>query len=77
MKCPTCKKGKLYQYKENCIAETRAVTTRGTISKRIAMSQDKTWGMPDYLECDECKRSFDYFIDDEGKIYDLDARQEW
>jgi len=71
LKCPSCKEGSLFLYQEKCIAEHRKITTRGTISKRIELKSDKTYGMPDYLECDKCGEMFDYDVDESDKIIEI------
>lgn len=71
MKCQNCKQGSLFLYREKCIAEHRKITKRGTISKRVELSTDKTYGMPEYLECDSCGKVFDFGIDDNDKIIEV------
>lgn len=71
MKCLECKNGELFLYRELCIAEYRKITSRKTISKRLEMSMDKTYGMPEYLECDSCGCIFDFDVDEKDKINEV------
>lgn len=79
MKCPKCNEEQLFQYKEICTAVETPLTKRGTLSKRKRdiSKNDKTYGMPDYIECRACSRTFDYDFEEKGKITKLYCREDY
>lgn len=69
MKCPNCKKGELSLYKVTEKVYRIPLTKKNTFSKRkiytIGSEYDTTM---DYLECEECTASFDYELDENGRV---------
>lgn len=77
MKCPICKTGELFLYKETELVYRIPLTKRNTISKRKSDNIPQVFDTSkDYLECDNgsCGELFDYDLDDKGRVIDVEER---
>lgn len=69
MKCPSCNEGELFLYKETECVYRVPLTNRNTFSKQklenIPQVSDTS---KVYLECEGCGESFEYALDDKGRV---------
>lgn len=68
MKCPNCNSNNLFHYTEEQYAIHRKINKNNTISKIKPYKYDLSYSMPDYIQCEECDTTFDYEIEDNGKV---------
>jgi len=77
LKCPICKTGELFLYKETESVYRIPLTKRNTLSKRKSDNIPQVFGTSkDYLECNNsnCGELFDYDLDEKGRVIDVEER---
>jgi hypothetical protein len=68
MKCPNCDNGFLFHYSEKQFAVISQLNKDNTISKRKVNEQEVSCSLPEFLECKDCKTTFDFELDDKERI---------
>lgn len=70
MKCPKCKKGKLFLYKETEMVYYVPLNSNNKISVRKYFKTRQEYGtLKDYLICDDCETKFNYEME-KAKVID-------
>lgn len=76
IKCPICKEGELYIYREVVSSQYIPLTKRNTPSKRKIDNIRHETHEVNYLRCRDCPRSFDYETNDSGQVIETTI-EEW